>query len=288
MVLCAGFGTRLSPLTDELAKPLVPLGDRPILAHVAAALAGQGVRKLVLNVHHRFSDFASVAKHLPLETLGVHEPKILGTAGGIAGARQLFESHPVIVHNADILVTPPVQRLLEVVGGGLCLAVSPRQVGQGSLGLGERGQVVRLRGRIFGHEASGADYVGVCAVGPECSTSLPAQGCLIGDWAIPELESGGEVRTVAISGSWTDVGSLPAYHGANLDWLRARGQQAFVAAGAQVSRAVSLQGTIVGARARVEGSGPLVDCVVWPGAHVSGPLQRHVVLESGRRVLVPG
>ena len=57
IVLSAGFGTRLAPLTDELAKPLMPVGDRPVLAHIRAALERAGIARVVANVHHRAGDF---------------------------------------------------------------------------------------------------------------------------------------------------------------------------------------------------------------------------------------
>src|SRR3954468_1702136 len=57
IVLCAGFGTRLRPLTDELPKPLVPVGDRSILEHALASLEAAGISELSINVHHLAEQF---------------------------------------------------------------------------------------------------------------------------------------------------------------------------------------------------------------------------------------
>ncbi len=67
MILAAGLGTRLRPLTDELPKPLVPVGDRPALAHVAARLAAAGIREAVINVHHLAAAFTpAILAAMPL------------------------------------------------------------------------------------------------------------------------------------------------------------------------------------------------------------------------------
>lgn len=294
MVLCAGFGTRLRPLTDELPKPLVPLGDRPLLLHIAERLARAGVSELVLNLHHRSVEFDSVINILPLKSHVIHEPVIRGTAGGIAGARGLLAPGPALVQNGDILCEPPVRELLARVGDGLCLAVKPRPLGEGSVGVDQRGNVVRLRGRAFGEERQGGDYVGVAALGVRCLATLPEVGCLIGDWALPELASGGRIETVPAPGDWLDVGSLEAYRDENLRWLESAGvgslpgfdgaRNSFLGPGASIGAEVMLEGSIVGAGAVVRGRGPVVRSVIWPGASVEAPLVDAVVTTGGQVV----
>ncbi len=91
MILAAGLGTRLRPLTDLLPKPLVPVGDRPAVAHVAERLAAAGIREVVLNTHHLAGAFtAEILAGLPIALRVVHEREILGTAGGVANASALL------------------------------------------------------------------------------------------------------------------------------------------------------------------------------------------------------
>src|SRR6186713_2839260 len=176
MVLAAGRGTRLRPLTDELPKPLVPVGDRPLLAHILERLASAGVERAVMNVHHKPEEMLRSFDVLPFMPQVITEVEILGTAGGVAAARPLLGPAPVLLHNGDILTTPPVSALLAADQGGLCLAVSTRPAGQGSVGLDVSGCVVRLRGRTFGVEVRGADYVGIALLGERCLASLPPRG----------------------------------------------------------------------------------------------------------------
>lgn len=303
MILAAGFGTRLRPLTDECPKPLVPVGDRPLLAHVAAGLVAGGAREVVVNAHYKSEEFI---KHLADLRFKIHvslESEVLGTAGGIGHARPLLEGDsPAVIVNGDILCRPPVERLRAVAGDGLTLVVRRRAAGTGTVGLGADGSVVRLRGRSFGVEACGADYVGVAALGSRCLATLPERGCLVGDWALPELERGGQIATVSLEGEWLDVGCLRAYREANLAWLdelvepirgwfdpverngRLTAEGSWVGPGARVDPRVSLERSVVGAGAVVEGAGVLSGCVVWPGARARAPLRDAVVTSGGRVV----
>lgn len=284
MVLCAGFGTRLRPLTCELPKPLVPLGDRPLLAHIVERLAARGVRRVVLNVHHRADIFHLHTRQLAIEPHIVVEERIRGTAGGIAGARSMLGTGPVIVHTGDILTQPPVEQLMERVDTGLCLAVNRRAIGEGPVGLDKAGHVVRLRGQRFGHESAGAEYIGVCAVGPRCLATLPDLGCLIGDWALSELAAGRAVSSVSVDHGFEDAGDVHAYLQANLAWLAGRNH--WLGAGAELASGVDLDQSIVGGGAIVTGEGCLRQCVVWPGAQARAPLFRRVVTERGQVVPV--
>jgi len=283
IILCAGFGTRLRPLTDELPKPLAPVGDRSILEHALTSLHAAGIDELVLNVHHLAEQFTRALAGLALDVRLVVEADIRGTAGGVAGARAYLSSHPVLVWNGDILVAPPLAQLvLRCEPQSFCLGVAPRPFGEGTVGVDAQGHLVRLRGERFGTEVSGGDYVGVLALGAEVLASLPERGCLFSDAALPLLRRGGTVQTVAVTSPWTDAGDARSLLGANLSWLSARGLGSFQGQGAEVGPEVELHQALVGAGARVHGRGRLERCVVCPGATALAPLSDAIVAPSGR------
>jgi mannose-1-phosphate guanylyltransferase len=283
IVLCAGFGTRLRPLTDELPKPLVPVGDRSILEHALTRLSAAGFRDVVINVHHLAALFERSIEHLAMRVRVVVEPEIRGTAGGVAGARALLESDPVLVWNGDILVDPPLDQLVAgTEPHSFCLGVAPRALGEGTVGLDAAGHVVRLRGERFGQEVQGGDYVGVLALGGALRDSLPERGCLFGDAALPLLRKGGVIHSALVSEPWTDAGDLKSLLRANLAWLETRGLDGFVGDGAEVSAGARLKQSVVGAGARVLGQGLLERCVVCPGAIATAPLCDAIVAPSGR------
>jgi mannose-1-phosphate guanylyltransferase len=290
MILAAGLGSRLLPLTEERPKALVPVGDRPLLAALAERLSLAGYRSALINTHHRADDFRSVLEELPIKVEESFEPEILGTAGGIANVRGRL-SAPVVIHNADIDCQLDFAELAQrAVHGGLCLACVPRSKGQGVVGVDHRGTVVRLRGESFAEEAHGADYIGVAALGADCLEELPIPGCLIGDYCLPRLRAGGRIDALCQTVQWNDIGSLPAYVAANFEWLatwqgRPPSQPpdaSYVAGSASIDPQVSLVGCIVGARARVAGTGALERCIVWPEAVATAPLREAIVTRSGR------
>jgi mannose-1-phosphate guanylyltransferase len=277
MILAAGLGTRLRPLTDELPKPLVPVGDAPALVQIERWLACHGFDRAVLNTHPLPEAFARAS--LPLPTTVSHETEILGTAGGVARARPLLDvGAPQLVWNGDILAPVDVSALLAALEPGVLAAwsVAPRPAGEGTVGVDAAGRVVRVRSFRRGEEASGGDFLGISALSPGLVTELPPAGCLVGDVLGPRLAGGGEIRAVWHRGPWDDIGSVPAYLAACRRWLSERGYNSYLAPGASAGEA-TLRGSILGAGARVLGRGELHNVVAWPGATVTAPLADAVV-----------
>jgi mannose-1-phosphate guanylyltransferase len=288
MVLCAGFGQRLRPLTDELPKPLLPVGDRSVLAHIAGRLRAAGRLEAVANTHWLADRFDRINEYLEITLNLIHEPEIRGVAGAVAGVRERLEA-PVLVWSGDILIDePPIDELTEraATSGGLCLAVAPTD-GPGTVGLDAAGRIVRVRGEVHGHEVRAGDYVSLFAAGAQALRELPERGCLFTDYCLPRMRSGFPIETVEVAGRWWDVGTPARYLAANQQWLarsaEARGGS-FVAPSARVDPGVSLESSIVGAGARVVGAGALRGCVVWPGSVATAPLSNCVVTP---RAIVP-
>jgi len=288
MILAAGLGTRLRPLTSELPKPLVPVGDRPVVAHIAAHLARAGILEAALNTHHLAEAFVSPwLGSLPLRLTVIHEPRILGTGGGIANAAGVLGGGDVIVWNGDILADLDVAALLEAHRRSAALAtmaVASCLRGEGTVGLGAGGAVVRLRGERFGDEVSGGDFLGIVVMGAALRRRLPEVGCWIGDGVLPALREGGRISAFAWDGGFEDIGTLDAYLTANLRWLARQGIEAHVGEGACVSPGVVLSRAVVGASATVTGEGAIVRSVIWPGARAVAPLSGAVVTTRGQVV----
>ena len=291
MILAAGYGTRLRPLTDELPKPLVPVGDRPMIAHVVDRLRAGGVLRAVVNAHHLAEAFGpAVLGALPIPVEVIHEAAILGTAGGVANAAHALGEGDVVVWNGDILAGVDVAALLAAHRSrawAATLAVAPLVQGEGTVGIGAEGQVVRLRGQRFGVEVRAADFVGVQVLGAATRGELPREGCLVGDVYLPALRLGARLGVVDVAGGFDDIGSIGAYLDANASWLRRAGARAHVAPSARVDPGVEVEASVVGEGAHVTGRGSIVRCVVWPGAVARAPLADAVVTSAGRVVARP-
>jgi NDP-sugar pyrophosphorylase family protein len=284
MVLCAGFGQRLRPLTDQLPKPLLPVGDRSVLAHIAARLRASGRSRAVANTHWLADRFYNINDSLEVTLNLVHEAEIRGVAGAVAGARHLLEA-PVVVWSGDILIEqPPLAELVTRAraSGELCLAVAPAR-GAGTVGLDADGRMVRVRGEVHGREVRAVDYVSLFAAGSRALAAFPERGCLIADYCLPRMRRGEPIDTCPVSGSWWDIGTPESYLRANLDWLERHGdgRGAYVAASAVVEPGVTLEASVVGAGATVFGTGTIERCVIWPGSSVRAPLYGSVVTPNG-------
>jgi len=117
MILAAGLGTRLRPLTDEIPKALVPVRGRPLLEHVMDRLVAAGATRLVVNTCHHSDQIAAWLKsHTPpgVEIALSHEPGgPWDTGGGFLAAAHLFrEDGPIILHAVDVLSRIPLGTLL--------------------------------------------------------------------------------------------------------------------------------------------------------------------------------
>jgi mannose-1-phosphate guanylyltransferase len=283
MVLCAGLGTRLRPLTDWLAKPLVPVGDRPVASHVAARIReALPSTRLVANVHHGAEAVSAWA--VAEGVLVSHEGVLLGTAGGVAHAGRLLGEGDVLVWNGDILCALDVKALAfthvaeaEVHAAVATLAVASRAQGEGTVGLAPDGRVVRLRGERFGEEARGADFLGIHVLGRALRAALPSEGCLVGDVYLPALRRGAFVATHDAAAPFVDIGTLAGYLAANRAWLDERGLSSWASPEAVVTAEIT--GSVIGAGARVEAT--CLRSVVWPGAVVSEPVADAVITPRG-------
>jgi mannose-1-phosphate guanylyltransferase len=280
MVLAAGLGTRLRPLTDEIATPLGPVGDRPALLHTIAQLARSGCGPLVVNTHHRPDDFALALREPGHEAHVSHELVVLGTAGGVRNARALLGEGAVLVWNGDVVAPDlDVAALLRAhaeSGAETTWVVAPRARGEGTVGLDAAGAVVRLRGRTFGEEERGGDFLGVHVIGETWREDLPESGCFAGDVALPRLASGRRVATFEFRGEWDDIGTPASLLRANARWLARAGLEAWLGPGARVASGVRLRSAVVGAGATVEGEGERSDAVVLPGARASAPASQAI------------
>ena len=107
MILAAGLGTRLKPLTDTMPKALVPVGGKPLLEWNIRKLQAQGYDRFVVNIHHfaqQIVDYVKEQDYAPLVRFSDETSELLETGGGLKKAQDLFvEEAPILIHNVDIL-----------------------------------------------------------------------------------------------------------------------------------------------------------------------------------------
>ena len=140
MVLAAGLGTRMRPLTDTMPKPLVPVAGKPLLDHVLDRLADAGVERAVVNVHYLAEQIIAhtASRTTPPVTISDERGLLLGTGGGVVKALPEIGTAPFFHINSDTIwidsVTPNLTRLAQAfdaasMGALLLLAPTTGSIG---------------------------------------------------------------------------------------------------------------------------------------------------------------
>jgi len=204
MILSAGRGERLRPLTDRIPKPLIEIGERSLIERHVTALEAAGIREIVINlawlgdaIERQLGDGSRLGVRIRYS----REPEgALETAGGIHLALPLLGDEPFIVISSDVLTDFPFQRLLEIAAptfGHLVLVDNPPHHPEGDFGL-DQGQVTRAAPLLT--------YSGIGLFHPAPFHALePGRRPLR-----PLFESAidaGLLTAERYSGQWLDVGS---------------------------------------------------------------------------------
>ena len=319
LLLCAGLGTRLRPLTDLVPKPLLHFFDRPVAAWAADAVFRVGTTRLAVNAHAHAAQVQQWAAGLrppegvagQFDVVSNLETSLLGTAGG---ARELWcrldrPSGTGIIINGDIVADFPLDAMLRthrrtgavatmmtipLVPGESAVHVDPSYSFMTTLPL--QGDTARCPVRVQG-DAVG--FGGVYIVDAKVLAGLQnAPGCLIRQGLAPLLAAGTSIAAYHYEGFWADLGTPvrflhaanavlhnPAIFPALTSTMDADG--VFIDAGATVSADASLEGPVWLGRGVVVEAGARVgpNVVIGPGCTVrAGASVRESVLMLGAEV----
>lgn len=300
VLLAAGRGERLRPLTDAVAKPALPLLDVPLGAWGAKSLSGSP--GFIVNVSHLGH---TVTEALDLESLGAQvlaeHPEPYGTGGTLAALRDRVDER-IVVRNADTLTDLEVDELLEThsrVGSAGTIAVVPVPSGA-DFKIG-RGRATELIDRRRSDEP-GARYIGVAVFEKAALELLPVQRpCGLTETLLRPLLERGELAVHEHERYSIDVGTIDRYLAASIDVLYERaprppqplpgkvievsGGRAYVGPGAQVDNDSLGPGAIVLANATVGPGARIENSIVWRSEQApSGSEIRNVVWFGGRSV----
>jgi len=219
MVLAAGLGTRMRPLTLDRPKALVEVGGRALVDHVLDRLAAAGVRRAVVNVHAFADQLEShVRRRSDLEIIISDERGgVLETGGGLRAARSLLGEAPILVANIDTIWTegavPAVEKLIGAWDASemddvLLLAPTKGCLGFDGPGDFYRDAVGRLEHRGERESAPFA-YAGVHLMNPRLIEDWPDEAhSIFGHWM--KMADAGRLHGVVMDGLWMHVGDPAA------------------------------------------------------------------------------
>ena len=286
MVLAAGLGTRLRPLTYEIPKPMVPVLDRPVMAHILGLLWRQGFDQVIANLHH-FPD--TVRGYFGDRVEYRYEEELLGTAGGVRNVADFFGDDPVVVISGDALTDVDLNALVErhrQAGGIATLTVKKVPDTR------EYGVVIHdSDGRISGFQekpdpAEALSDLGNCGIycfSPEIFDYFPERP--FADWAqdvFPALlENDVPFHVHETHEYWNDVGSLAELRQGTWDALEGdlkievtgeprEDPTIWTGHDVEIGSDVRLMGPVaIGDRCRIGDGCALRDTIVFPGTEVA-------------------
>ena len=229
MILAAGLGTRLRPLTDRIPKPLLPVAGRPMIDYTLAWVAAAGIRQVMINLHHMGDRIRQTVgrERFGLEISYSEEPVILGTGGGLKRVERFFTDSPFLVVNADVLTAVDPQAVIRAHLATQPLATlvvrrDPDVAAYGALGIDRDGRIHRFLGRGPQPSPSLEDvmFTGIHVVDPRVLAYLPAAGAFspITDAYIAIVERGAPLMGYLTDAPWIDIGTPERYRQAQ-QWV---------------------------------------------------------------------
>jgi mannose-1-phosphate guanylyltransferase/mannose-1-phosphate guanylyltransferase/phosphomannomutase len=303
MVLAAGLGTRLRPLTYDVPKPMVPVANRPVMEHILLLLRRHGFERVIANLHwfpdlirDRFGDGSGLGIDLSYR----YEDELLGTAGGVRNVAEFFQGEPFLVMAADALTDIDLRalRAAHEANPGIATLAVKRVPSVSEFGV----VITSSDGRVQGFQekpdpAEALSDRANCMIyvfDPEIFDYFPDEPVV--DFALHVfpalLENDVPFFVHDIGSYWNDVGSLPEYLQGNLDAVDGE---------VEVELGGSLLGTRGGDEAVERGepgvSGKVLaanGCQLDPAARLDGPLVigERCAVDAGalvkHSVLLPG
>ncbi len=231
MVLAAGLGTRMRPLTDNCPKPLIAVRGRRLIDRVIGPLKAAGVRRIVVNVHYLAEQIEDYLKSLADFEVIISDERgeVLETGGGLAKARPLLGDDPIYVLNTDAFWSPeladPILALADAFDPAqederLLVADTGRALGfdgPGDFFMDAEGRLTR-RGQAA---TAPWAYAGVRIMKPQIYDGQPVErfsALRIWDGLIPQ----GRLRGLALDSFWLHVGDPQALKDAEM-WVACHG-----------------------------------------------------------------
>jgi len=282
MILAAGFGTRLFPLTIDRTKPAIPFLGKPLVGYVAEYVAKFGFRDVIVNLHHQPN---SVKKALgDGEKFGVkihyttEEPKILGTAGALDNARHLLEDETFLIVNGKIITDIDISKAVEThkKSGALATMVlkeNPKR---------ERFTEVFLENNLikgFGDFPKPLDsrlstldsplmFTGIHILEPRVFDYIPrgVYSDIVPTFYNPAIKNGEKIAAHITDGSWFELSTIPRYLEISLAMMN--GANVFKGENCSISEDAQVKDSVIWDDVKIEDGVRLFKTIIADGVKI--------------------
>lgn len=308
MILAAGVGSRLDPLTRNLPKPLVPIINRPVMEHIIELLKLHGFTDIMVNLHYLGDQIQSYFEDGSKWGVNIHyscEEQLWGDAGSVKRVQEFFKDEAFIVVGGDDLADIDLTRLVKthrdkkaLATIALSLVDDPSEYG--IVLMNEEGRITRFMEKPKGEVIfSNTANTGVYVFEPEIFDLIPRNTFyLFGKTFFPQMLAQGRALYGHLTASyWKDVGSLQIYQETHLDALAGRvsinfpmpevrkyvwiGENTEIDPSAEIgypvvignncvieAKAKVLENTVIGNKCCVERGAVVKQSILWDGAVV--------------------
>jgi len=262
IVLSAGYGTRLWPLTEDRTKPAIPILGKPLVGYVAEYLSGYGIDEIVVNLHHRPESVRRAlgdGSSFGVKLFYVEEPEILGTSGALDNTREFFERDTFVVVNGKIITDIDLNAALEThrsMNALATLVLLPNTRRERfSVVETEAGRIRGFGGMPVAGETGEAPlmFTGIHILEPRIFEYVPRG--VFSDSVIhvyPKAIANGEIVAAHVaSGKWRELSTLKRYLDISLELLKEEGKP-----------------LVTGANTVISSSASVIDSVLWDDVEV--------------------
>lgn len=233
MILAAGVGSRLDPLTRNLPKPLVPIVNRPVMEHIIQLLRKHGFNEIMVNLHYlgdQIEEYFGDGKKLGVQIHWSHEDQLWGDAGSVKRVEEFFKDETFIVVGGDDLADMDLTRLIKThrekkALSTIALSLVDDPSEYGIVLMNEEGRITRFLEKPKGEVIfSNTANTGVYVFEPEIFDLIPRNTFyLFGKNFFPQmLEQKRALYGHLTAAYWKDVGNLAIYQQTHQDALAGR------------------------------------------------------------------
>jgi NDP-sugar pyrophosphorylase family protein len=256
MVLSAGYGTRLWPLTEQRTKPAIPILGKPLVGYVAEYLAGYGCNEIVVNLHHLPESVRAAlgdGSKFGVRLQYVEEPKILGTSGALDNARELLKDQTFVVVNGKIITDIDLNAALETHRRTRALAtlvLIPNVNRERFSEVKTKGGFVTGFGGMPQHTNHGTPplmFTGIQILEHEIFDYIPRDvfSHSTSDVYPQAIAKGERIAAHVAEGKWRELSTLKRYLDISVDMLKERDQMFSAGSGCVISESASVNQSIL-------------------------------------------
>jgi NDP-sugar pyrophosphorylase family protein len=281
MILSAGYGTRLWPLTEDRTKPAIPILGKPLVGYVAEYLARYGCDEIAVNLHHRPQSVRQAlgdGSRFGVKLNYVEEPEILGTSGAIDNARALLDGDTFVVVNGKIITDIDLNAALETHHASNAIAtlvLLPNAAREKFSVVNTAGGFLQGFGGMPGHAepAGGAAplmFTGIQILEPRIFEYIP-HGVFshsTTDVYPQAIASGERVAVHVASGRWLELSTIQRYLAISLLLLSESGQTLTAGAGCRISATADVAQSVLWDNVVVEDGARVRRAVLADGVEI--------------------